>query len=133
MIGRGSLRRPWIFRQAATLLRTGVTPPDPPAAEKIRIILEHLELLRAWHGERHAVRCISQRISWYGKTMGHVKPFKEAIRLADSTRRIREVLLSALERAEAHASTPHSVPSCLLLGSSLASCQAELRRASVPA
>ena len=32
MIGRGALRRPWIFRQAAALLRTGTAPPDPPAA-----------------------------------------------------------------------------------------------------
>ncbi len=29
--------------------------------------------------------CLSRRISWYGKTMGHIKPLKEAIRVAKTT------------------------------------------------
>jgi hypothetical protein len=32
------------------------------------------------------------RISWYGKTMGHVKALKEAVRTADSVGQIREAL-----------------------------------------
>jgi hypothetical protein len=32
------------------------------------------------------------RISWYGKTMGHVKALKEAVRTATSVREIRTAL-----------------------------------------
>jgi len=35
-------------------------------------------------GQREAVRCMRGRISRYGKTMGHVKPLKDAVRLAES-------------------------------------------------
>ncbi len=100
MIGRGSMRKPWIFRQCERLLRTGRREPEPSLAEKLRMILRHLELLELHHGSRYAVLCMSRRISWYGKTMGHVRPLKDAIRLADSSQRMRTVLLEAMDRAE---------------------------------
>ena len=54
--------------------------------------LRHLELMLEHHGERAAVICLRQRISWYGKSMGHIKPLKERIRLAATTDQIREAL-----------------------------------------
>ncbi len=98
MIGRGSMKTPWMFRQAEQLLRTGVAGPEPDLAEKLRIVLDHLDLLERFHGEAYAVRTLNARISWYGKTMGHVKPLKEAVRVAKSTSAIRGVLTAWLER-----------------------------------
>jgi nifR3 family TIM-barrel protein len=92
MIGRGSMRKPWIFAAAAELLRTGRPLPEPTFAEKLGIALRHLDLLLEHHGERYAVLCMSRRISWYGKTMGHVKPLKEAVRTASSTAQMRSAL-----------------------------------------
>ena len=92
MIGRGALRTPWLFRQAWHLLRTGEEAPEPSFNEKCRVILRHLDLLDRYVPGRHAVDCMRKRISWYGKTMGHVKPLKEAIRLAESTLAMRESL-----------------------------------------
>lgn len=43
MIGRAALRTPWIFRQAAELLRTGERLPEPTPAEQKALILEHFE------------------------------------------------------------------------------------------
>ncbi|MCP3905310.1 MAG: tRNA dihydrouridine synthase DusB [Planctomycetes bacterium] len=101
MIGRGALRAPWLFRRTWALLRTGIAEPEPDLAGKLRVVLRHLDLLLEHAGETVAVRTLSQRISWYGKTMGHVKPLKEAIRLARSSAEMRDVLESWLERAEA--------------------------------
>jgi nifR3 family TIM-barrel protein len=99
MIGRGALRAPWLFARASALLATGVCPPEPSIAAKLRVLLRHLELLLETEDEAYAVRILSQRISWYGKTMGHVKPLKEAIRLAQSADEMREALEAWLERA----------------------------------
>jgi nifR3 family TIM-barrel protein len=105
MIGRGALRAPWIFRRAAALLATGDAGPEPTTVAKLDVILRHLDLLVTHAGEAAAVRCLGQRMSWYGKTMGHVKPLKEAIRLARSTDEMRAALRAwragALERTHA--------------------------------
>ena len=41
-----------------------------------------LTVMQELASEREAVKCLNQRISWYGKTLGHVKPIKECIRIA---------------------------------------------------
>ena len=73
-------------------LRTGETAPEPSFNRKCRVILRHLDLLDRHVPGRHAVDTMRKRISWYGKTMGHIKPLKEAIRLAESTDAMREAL-----------------------------------------
>jgi len=97
MVGRGALRTPWIFKRASDLLATGVVGREPSLAEKIRVIGRHLELAVELLGEDRAVRCLRQRISWYGKTMGHVKPFKEAVRTATTSSAMANAITHALE------------------------------------
>jgi nifR3 family TIM-barrel protein len=82
MVGRGSLRTPWIFRRAMGLLRTGELPPEPSFHEKLNCIARHVELLNRYHAVEHVLHCMRSRISWYGKSMGHVKGLKEGIRTA---------------------------------------------------
>ena len=83
MVGRGALRTPWIFRRALDMLRTGVASPEPTIGEKLRCIRRHVELLEAHHAPDHTLHCMRSRISWYGKTMGHVRDLKERVRKAD--------------------------------------------------
>jgi tRNA-dihydrouridine synthase len=92
MVGRGALRTPWIFRQAEVLLRTGIAGPEPSFDEKVACIQRHVDLLERHHSPEHLLHCMRSRISWYGKTMGHVKALKEAVRTADSVGQIREAL-----------------------------------------
>jgi nifR3 family TIM-barrel protein len=99
MIARGAIRTPWIFQRAWQLLQTGVAGAEPMLLEKIRIVRRHLELLIEHLGEHDAIMCLSRRISWYGKTMGHIKPLKEAIRVARSTRDMFDALDRGLELA----------------------------------
>ena len=44
MVGRAALGRPWIFRQIATYLATGISPPEPTRAERAHIALRHAQL-----------------------------------------------------------------------------------------
>jgi tRNA-dihydrouridine synthase B len=92
MIGRGALRAPWLFSQAATLLKTGVEPADLSDVEKLRVVLRHIELMMEHAGERETVICMNQRISRYGKTMGPCKALREQVRLATSVAEIREAI-----------------------------------------
>ncbi|MCE9619529.1 MAG: tRNA dihydrouridine synthase DusB [Planctomycetes bacterium] len=92
MIGRGSLRTPWLFRRAAHLIATGELLPEPTTDEKCLVIDRHLQLLDLYNPGRHAVECMRKRISWYGKNMGHVKPLKEGIRTAETTAQMRHVI-----------------------------------------
>jgi tRNA-dihydrouridine synthase B len=92
MIARGALRTPWLFARAAGLLVTGRTPPEPTIGRKISIIERHLELLVEHAGAAAALDCLRKRVSWYGKTMGDIKPLKERVRLAASVEDVRVAL-----------------------------------------
>ena len=95
MVARGAMRTPWIFRRADELLRTGQVGPEPTVAEKLRVVLRHLELSAEHEGESRTVIRMRQHIAWYGKSMGHIKPLKEAIRTSTSVAEMRTALLAA--------------------------------------
>ncbi|MHC4808762.1 MAG: tRNA dihydrouridine synthase DusB [Planctomycetota bacterium] len=101
MIARQSLRTPWMFGAVSDVLAGRPPRPEPTAAEKLRVVRRHLDLIVETLGERAAVKRLSQRISWYGTSLGHVKPVKERIRLAESASEIRDVLAVAIERLDA--------------------------------
>ncbi|MGA0174348.1 MAG: tRNA dihydrouridine synthase [Phycisphaerales bacterium] len=116
MVGRGALRAPWIFRGIQQELQ-GNRWIEPSVREKVQVIRRHWELAVRYLGEGRALRCLSQRISWYGKTMGHVKPLKEAIRLAESGDAVESVLqewdspdLERVSSFQMHASPAGTTP-----------------------
>ncbi len=102
MIGRGALRTPWIFRRAHALLERNAVAPEPLLVEKLKVVLRHLDLCREYDGQDRALTRMRQHISWYGKSMGHVKPLKEAIRLAPSFSAAREAILGAIDEFRDH-------------------------------
>ncbi|MDG2020965.1 MAG: tRNA-dihydrouridine synthase [Phycisphaerales bacterium] len=104
MIARAAIRKPWIFRQAdaAVRLARGEHPDsevdratlerqvvEPALIEKFKVIRRHVELCATHLNQRAAAELMRQRISWYGKSMGHVKPLKEAIRTAPDLETMR--------------------------------------------
>lgn len=109
MIGRAALREPWLFRRALAALKGGVDSKPPTLNEKLACILRHVDLLRRYADPVPGLRCMQQRISWYGKTLGHAKPLKEAIRLAPTLdaveRALRECVVPAFDHLD-------EVPAC---------------------
>jgi nifR3 family TIM-barrel protein len=88
MIGRGSFARPWIFRDTWHYFTTGDLLPEPSEAEKIAIIRRYFDLLLEFKELRQAMIHIERRISWFGKTLGASKPFKEKIRTAKEPQQV---------------------------------------------
>ena len=74
---------PWIFDDVARHLQ-GETVHERCREDKLQVILRHLELILKYKDERAALHCMTNRIALYGKTLGHVKPLKERVRLAKS-------------------------------------------------
>ena len=104
MIARAAIRKPWIFRQADAAIRlAGLGPSnsiddrlelerrvaEPALLEKLHVIRRHVELCADHLNQRAAAELMRQRISWYGKSMGHVKPLKESIRTAPDLESMR--------------------------------------------
>ena len=96
MIARAAMRTPWMFRRVAAALDpargSDPIPPEPTAIEKLDAIERHLDLLLHYRTERTAAACLRQRIAWYGKSLGHIRPLKEAIRTAPGTAVMREAI-----------------------------------------
>ncbi len=65
MIGRASRGRPWIFHEIEHYLRTGQRLQAPDAAWVRDTLLEHLNTLYAFYGEKRGVRIARKHIGWY--------------------------------------------------------------------
>ncbi|MCC6908472.1 MAG: tRNA dihydrouridine synthase DusB [Phycisphaerales bacterium] len=84
MVARAAIKRPWVLREIHEMLTLGRSPAEPTVLEKIRLIRRHFDLMRRYRGDRLAIIVMRGRIAAYGTSLGHVKPFKERIRLMNS-------------------------------------------------
>jgi nifR3 family TIM-barrel protein len=65
MIGRASMKNPWIYRQAAALL-AGRTPYEPTAADRRDVILTHFRLILEQEQDRkHLLHKLRTFTGWY--------------------------------------------------------------------
>jgi tRNA-dihydrouridine synthase B len=100
-IGRGAFYDPWIFRRTLAYLqsRTGVSPvsnspgvdengdrqdacptlPEPPFAERIRVMSRHLDLMVEVFGEELGCRMFRKVAPWYTKRFGPAAEFNRHV------------------------------------------------------
>lgn len=71
MVGRGALGRPWVFRHIHHFLATGETLPEPGLAERVALMQEHYQGLKALKGERTARLEMRKHGSWYLRGLPH--------------------------------------------------------------
>ena len=71
MIGRGAQGNPWIFRQVAQYLATGTIVPLPTEAERLSVLLRHLDMLVEHKGEYLGIREMRRHGAWYTKGLHH--------------------------------------------------------------
>jgi len=67
MVGRGSLGRPWVFRQIQAYLTDGTVLPEPPARERMAVMLEHIERICEYKGQKVAMLEARKHAAWYMK------------------------------------------------------------------
>jgi tRNA-dihydrouridine synthase B len=84
MIGRGAQGRPWIFREVAHYLATGVLLPEPGPDEVGAILRGHLEQLYAFYGEPAGVRIARKHLGWYAKDRPENAAFRVVVNRAES-------------------------------------------------
>ena len=88
MIGRAARGNPWIFRETATYLDTGVIPPEPSPADRIRMALAHIGKAVSFYGERVAALEMKKHAAWYVR---HIRQASSLRRQIFSTKDIEEL------------------------------------------
>jgi tRNA-dihydrouridine synthase B len=78
-IGRGAFYNPWIFVHTQHFLKTGELAPDPPFAERLRVLTRHFELMLQVFGEVHGCRMFRKVGPWYAKRFGPANEFNRRI------------------------------------------------------
>jgi len=76
MIGRAAQGRPWIFREIAHYLDTGLHLPPPDVAEIRAVMVEHLHDLYAFYGMERGTRVARKHIGWYTKGLKNSAVFR---------------------------------------------------------
>lgn len=108
MVGRGSLARPWIFRDSWLLQTTGSHPEKPSVEEIAQMVRSYFDMMCEFRKESYAVHKIRTRISWFVKAMNtravSCKPLQTAVRTAPDAASVRRVLDEFL--AGGHRLTP---------------------------
>lgn len=78
-IGRGAFYNPWIFLHTRAYIDTGVLPPEPSFAERIRVMNRHLDLMIDVFGEELGCVMFRKVGPWYAKRFGPASFFNKSI------------------------------------------------------
>jgi tRNA-dihydrouridine synthase B len=104
-IGRGAFYDPWIFRRTLSYLGAhGVTDPansvevspEPPFAERVRVMSRHLDLMVEVFGEELGCRMFRKVAPWYAKRFGPAAEFNRHVVRISTRQDFHEVLNSYL-------------------------------------
>lgn len=77
MAGRGTLGNPWIISGMAAILSGQEAACPPDLKDRERVILRHLDLDVAYHGERFSVRSFRKHLLWYTKGLRGGSHFRQ--------------------------------------------------------
>lgn len=109
MIGRGAQGKPWLFQQVVDFLRTGRYQPAPELDARIQLVLNHIDDIHMFYGERLGVKLARKHIKWYLSHWTTTVPnsTKHAISTAESVTEQRELLAACLhtQRTAQHLDT----------------------------
>ncbi len=95
-IGRGAFYDPWIFTRTQRYLATGVLPPEPSFADRIRVMGRHLDLMVEVFGEELGCVMFRKVAPWYAKRFGPVSGFNKKVVLMSSRAEFHEILADYL-------------------------------------
>ncbi|MHB1157613.1 MAG: tRNA dihydrouridine synthase [Phycisphaerales bacterium] len=99
MIARAALGAPWLLRDTAHLLATGVLPAEYTLRQRLGCLQAHFGHLVNFRDERYAINRIKQKIGGYSPHLGPCKTLKQAIRLMTGAARFAEIIARFLDEA----------------------------------
>lgn len=84
MIGRAARGRPWLFREIAHFLATGIGLAAPSPAEVTAVVLGHLAAMHDFYGEETGVRVARKHLGWYSHGRPGGEAFRQRVNRADT-------------------------------------------------
>lgn len=99
-VGRGAFYNPWIFQHIRHYMAPDggyVLPPEPPIAERIRVMTRHLDLMIEVFGEDLGCRMFRKVAPWYAKRFGPSSEFNKRVVLLASRAHYQEILQHYLQ------------------------------------
>ncbi|MCX7885683.1 MAG: tRNA dihydrouridine synthase DusB [Verrucomicrobiae bacterium] len=91
-IARGAFYNPWIFRDTAQFLATGLSPTQPTFEDRVAFMTAHLDRMIELYGEEHACRQFRKIALAYIKPFGPVMEFRRRIVRLQSRAEFDEIL-----------------------------------------
>ena len=67
MVGRGAMGNPWVFSQINAYLKEGIILPEPPLQKKMLTLIDQIERMKEYKGERTAMMESRKHAAWYMK------------------------------------------------------------------
>ena len=78
-IGRGAFYDPWIFKRTKHFVDSGELLPEPPFAERVRVLRRHFDLMVEVFGEELGCRMFRKIAPWYAKRFGPASEFNKRV------------------------------------------------------
>lgn len=91
MVGRGALGRPWVFQQINAYLNEGRILPEPPVSERMRAMLNHIQMLCTYKGERVGIREARKHAAWYTKGIRGAAQYRRELGMLESISQLEEI------------------------------------------
>ena len=79
MVGRGALGRPWLFNEINSFFESGAESEEPCIEERMRVMIEHIELICKYKGERVGMREARKHAAWYIKGIRGAAAFRQEV------------------------------------------------------
>lgn len=100
MVGRGALGRPWLFAQINAWLGHQRIIPDPPVSERMCIMLEHVQKICEYKGDRVGMREARKHAAWYMKGIRGAAAMRREIGELTSLDQLKELAFRAAAGVE---------------------------------
>lgn len=91
MIGRGALGRPWVFSQINAYLEYGRVIPEPPVAERMRVMLKHIATLCEYKGDYIGMREARKHAGWYTKGLNGAANYRRELGSLENMEQLKEI------------------------------------------
>ncbi len=91
MVGRGALGAPWIFNQINEYMKSGIILPDPPIAERMSIMIRHIEKLCEYKGNYVGMREARKHSGWYIKGIRGAAALRQEIGSVETMEQLKSI------------------------------------------
>ncbi len=100
MVGRGALGRPWVFAQISAYLKSGTPLPDPPVAQRMRIMIEHIRTLCDYKGTHTGMLQARTHAAWYMKGLRGAAGYRREIGTLENMEQLEALAYQVVRNQE---------------------------------